>query len=114
MTNALLAARCDDASELKVSPRAGHSDAAGEVKINIRARKDDRDLIDRGAAVRRKTRTEFMLDSAREAATNALLDQNFFALDEQKWAEFTKALNASPTENPRFAALMARAAPWDK
>ena len=99
MANALPATRCDD---------------AGEVKINLRARKDDRDLIDRGAAIRRKTRTEFMLDSAREAATNALLDQNFFALDELKWAEFTKALNAPPKDNPRLAALMAKVAPWDK
>ena len=54
---------------------------AAEVHINLRASRDDRDLIDRAAAVLHTTRTDFMLGSARGAAVDALLDQSFFTPD---------------------------------
>jgi uncharacterized protein (DUF1778 family) len=84
-----------------------------EIQINLRARKDDRDLIDRAAAATHKTRTAFMLESARQAAIDTLLDQRFFALDTGQWDAFTEALNAPVRPNPRFQALMAKKAPWE-
>ena len=84
-----------------------------EVKINLRARKHDRDLIDRAASVTRRTRTEFMMDSARRAAVDTLLDQTVFGLDDAGWERFMTDLNAPPEVNPRLRALLSRKAPWD-
>ncbi|MBT3627761.1 MAG: DUF1778 domain-containing protein, partial [Rhodospirillaceae bacterium] len=50
--------------------------------INLRASAEQKALIDRAASHLGKTRTEFMLDSAREAAENALLDQRLFLLND--------------------------------
>ena len=85
---------------------------ASEVNINLRASKDDRDLIDRAAALRHTTRTDFMLASATGAAIDALLDQSFFTLDADQWKAFTAALDA-PVDNTRLKRLMARKAPWE-
>jgi uncharacterized protein (DUF1778 family) len=89
-------------------------DSHAEVHINLRASKDDRDLIDRGAAVRHTTRTDFMLASARDAAMDALLDQSFFKLNEVQWDAFTAALDAPPKNNARLKLLLASKAPWDR
>ena len=43
--------------------------------INLRASAEQKALIDRAASRLGKTRTDFMLDSAREAAEDTLLDQ---------------------------------------
>ncbi len=105
-------ARADDAASPVVSE--AREDHTAEVKINLRASKDDRDLIDRAAAVRHLTRTEFMLGSARKAAMDALLDQAFFPLNAAQWDAFTAALDAPPKENPKLKLLLARKAPWEK
>ena len=89
-------------------------DDAVEIKINLRASKQDRDLIDRAATVKHLTRTEFMLSSARNAATDALLDQAFFPLATAQWDAFTAALDAQPGENQKLKRLLGRKAPWVK
>ena len=43
--------------------------------LNIRIKSEVRDLIDRAAKSRGKIRTDFILDSARLAAEDTLLDQ---------------------------------------
>lgn len=100
MADAMLAERCA-------------KNDAQEVKINLRARKDDRDLIDRAAAVTHRTRTEFMLDSSRQAAVDTLLDQRFFPLNSGQWEQFTAALKAPIRKNQKFIRLMTRTAPWE-
>lgn len=94
--------------------RPVRKDPSSEVHINLRASKDDRDLIDRAAAVRHVTRTEFMLASARNAAMDALLDQSFFKLDAARWDAFVAALDAPPKDNPRLKRLLAKKAPWER
>jgi uncharacterized protein (DUF1778 family) len=102
----------DDARQA-TSRRPRNDDAGAEVKINLRASTEDRDLIDRAAAARHTTRTEFMLASARRAAVEALLDQSFFVLDAARWDAFAAALDAPPKDNPRLKRLLARKAPWE-
>lgn len=85
-----------------------------EVKINLRARKDATDLIDRAAKIQGKTRTAFMLESARRAALDTLLDQRHFFVDGDRWSEFMAVLDAPPEENPALRKLLKRKAPWDK
>jgi len=51
-----------------------------EASINIRALRTQRDLIDKAAAMRNKTRSDFMLEAACHEAENVLLDQRLFQL----------------------------------
>jgi uncharacterized protein (DUF1778 family) len=101
MRNALLPQPCDQPA------------GAQEVKINLRARRADRDLIDRAAAMKHQTRTEFMLDNARQAATDALLDRSFFILAGDEFDRFVAQLSAPVKQTANLTRLMASKAPWD-
>lgn len=95
--------------------KAGWGAAEAEPKgsINLRIDAQTRQLIDQAAAVRGKTRTEFMIDSAREEAINVVLDQRLFVLDDARYDAFVHALDNPPEPGPKLRALLARKAPWD-
>ena len=84
-----------------------------DVKINIRAKQNQRDLIDRAARVQGKSRSEFMLESAYQKAQAVLLDQCFFGLDEEKFQQFVERLDAPPTVNDKLQVLLTSKSPWD-
>uniref|UniRef100_UPI0037BE3A16 DUF1778 domain-containing protein n=1 Tax=Chamaesiphon sp. OTE_75_metabat_556 TaxID=2964692 RepID=UPI0037BE3A16 len=46
----------------------GFANETRDVTINIRAKKNQRDLIDRAAELQGKSRSEFMLESAQKTA----------------------------------------------
>jgi uncharacterized protein (DUF1778 family) len=83
------------------------------VTINLRADHTKRALIDRAAARAGKNRSEFMLEAACRQATEVLLDQRLFMLDEKAYKRFTDALDAPPAENKRLRRLMISKAPWE-
>lgn len=80
--------------------------------INLRARPEQRDLIDRAAKLLGRSRSDFMLEAACEKAQSVVLDQVFFKLDAEKFRQFTKLLDAPPARNPGLERLMAVKAPW--
>ena len=80
--------------------------------ISMRIPSDARDLIDRAAKATGRTRTDFMLETARRAAEEVLLDQRFFYLDAAEYAAFLKALDAPPRDLPELRKLLIEAAPW--
>jgi uncharacterized protein (DUF1778 family) len=81
--------------------------------INIRVTPDTLGLIDRAAHVFGKTRTDFILDTVRKVAEEAILDQRVFILNPDKWQEFTDALDAPLQPNPQLDALLARKPAWE-
>jgi uncharacterized protein (DUF1778 family) len=81
--------------------------------INLRIEAGTRQLIDEAAAVLGKTRTEFMVDSARRQAVDVLLDQRLFTLDPEKFDAFVQALENPPAPGPRLKSLMRRTPPWE-
>ena len=83
------------------------------VTINLRADHTKRALIDRAAERVGKNRSEFMLEAACRQATEVLLDQRLFLLDEKAYKRFTDALDAPPSENKRLRRLMMSKAPWE-
>jgi uncharacterized protein (DUF1778 family) len=83
------------------------------VTINLRADHTKRALIDRAAERVGKNRSEFMLEAACPQATEVLLDQRLFLLDEKAYKRFTDALDAPPSENKRLRRLMMSKAPWE-
>ncbi len=89
---------------------------ASETKgsINLRIEIHTRQLIDDAAAVLGKTRTEFMIDSARALAIDVLLDQRLFELDASRYEAFLHALDNPPPPGPRLRALLRRVPAWGK
>ena len=81
--------------------------------INIRVRDDDRTLIDQAASLSGKSRSEFMLDAARRAANETILDRTLFRMAPAAFAMFTAMLDAPPQPNERLRKLMNTKAPWE-
>lgn len=84
-----------------------------DVTINIRAKPNQRALIDRAAQLQGKSRSEFMLESAYQKAQDVILDRCFFGLDEIKFKQFLALLDAPPTQNLKLNALLKTKSPWD-
>lgn len=89
------------------------SSANLDVTINIRTRATMRALIDRAAEASGKTRSEFMLEAARLAAEEAMLDRRLFILDDKHWRAFQEALDAPAKSHKRLARLLKEAGPFD-
>jgi uncharacterized protein (DUF1778 family) len=81
--------------------------------INLRASAEQKALIDRAAARLGKSRTEFMLDAARKAAVNTLLDQRMFLLGDAAYEKFTACLDAPARPTKALGKLLTTPAPWD-
>ncbi len=88
--------------------------AARRETLNLRVKAEDRGLIDRAARLTGKTKTDFVLDAARRAAEDALLDQMLIQLDPDAFAAFQARLDAPPNPNDRLRRTMQTPAPWDK
>lgn len=84
-----------------------------DATINLRARPEQRDLIDHAANLLGKNRLDFMLEAACQRAQAVVLDQVFFNLDADKFIQFNELLDLPPSPNPGLARLMAVQAPWD-
>lgn len=82
--------------------------------INIRVSEDQKALIDRAAKCLGKSRTDFILDTMREASENVLLDQHLFGVDESVFKAFEVALNAPPKPNENLRRTLMTSAPWKK
>jgi uncharacterized protein (DUF1778 family) len=82
--------------------------------LNLRIKPELRGLIDRAAELSGKNRTDFVLDAARVAAEDALLDRTVFAVNAKAYAEFRARLDAPPRPNDRLRRSLQTNAPWEK
>lgn len=83
-----------------------------DAAINLRAKTEQRDLIDQAAAMLGKNRSDFMLEAACDRAQSILLDQVFFKLDAGRFKTFLQRLDAPSATNEGLARLMDVQAPW--
>ncbi|WNJ88791.1 DUF1778 domain-containing protein [Bosea sp. 685] len=81
--------------------------------INLRVPRQTRDLIDTAANVVGKTRTEFMLESAKQHAIDVLIDQKLFSLNEAQFEAFMDVLDNPPPPSSRLKRLFAEKSPWE-
>lgn len=81
--------------------------------VNLRVRSDIRALIDRAAKSQGKTRSEFMIDAARRAAEESLLDQTLVRVDPKTYDYFLEILDRPPSGDG-FERLMSSERPWQK
>ena len=82
--------------------------------LNLRIKPEERGLIDRAAKTLGKTRTDFVLDAARRAAEDALLDRTVLTVGPKAYAEFLARLDASPQPNERLRKTLRTVAPWER
>lgn len=75
-----------------------------EQRIDLRMSATTKTLLQRDAAARQKSVSEFVLDRAQTA--EALADRHEFLLDKKQWAAFLAALDAPPKKKPRLEKLL--------
>lgn len=92
--------------------RAANAPLEQRGSINLRIEGRTRELIDAAASALGKTRTEFMVETARKAAVDVLLDECLFALDDSRYDDFVAVLDSPPEPGPRLQALMRRVPAW--
>lgn len=81
--------------------------------IQIRASAETKALFVRAAALRGQKLSEFMLESARRQAEEAILDERAFFLDAEAHACFLALLDAPPEPPAKARARLKRKAPWE-
>jgi uncharacterized protein (DUF1778 family) len=79
--------------------------------VNLRVRQEIRDLIDQAARSQGKSRSEFMIDAARRAAEEALLDQTLVRVDRKTFEHFLAVLD-QPPGGEGYERLMTAKQPW--
>jgi uncharacterized protein (DUF1778 family) len=89
-------------------PRASKREA-----LNLRVKTEVRELIDRAAKLAGKNRTDFVLDAARRAAEDTLLDHTVFTFTPKEYRQFLARLDAPPKPNKRLLKSMQTPAPWE-
>jgi uncharacterized protein (DUF1778 family) len=95
-----------------VAERSAAAESRGSINLRIEA--NTRQLIDDAAAVLGKTRTEFMIESARRQAIDVLLDQRLFVLGSDRYDAFMRALDNPPAPGPKLRSLLRRTPAWQK
>ena len=81
--------------------------------LNLRIKAEERGLIDRAAKTLGKNRTDFVLEAARRAAEDALLDRTVLTVSPKAYAEFLARLDAPPQPNERLRKTLRTVAPWE-
>jgi len=81
--------------------------------LNLRIQPQVRELIDRAAELAGKNRTTFVLDAARRAAEDTILDRTVLAVSPKAYREFLARLDAPPRPNPRLVKSLQTPAPWE-
>ena len=92
---------------------SANTDQPKRETLNIRIKPEERGLIDRAAKARGKNRTEFVLEAARIAAEEAILDQAILAVTPEAYQAFLEQLDLPPKPNERLRKTMQTPAPWD-
>jgi len=80
--------------------------------LNLRIPAAERNLIDRAAVSAGKTRTDFILEAARRAAEETLLDRALTVVSLDAYNEFIKRLDQPAQSNARLRRSMQAKAPW--
>ncbi len=82
--------------------------------LNLRIQPDLRGLIDRAAEASGKNRTDFVLDAARAAAQEALMDRTSVTVSPAAYAKFVALLDAPPKPNARLVRSLRTPPPWQE
>ena len=93
---------------------ASTSSAARSARLGLRATPEQEAVLRRAADVAHKSLTDFILDSACQAAEQTLLDQRLFMVSGSQYQALMDMLEQSEQDNEGLRDLFSRKVPWDK
>ena len=82
-------------------------------RLGLRATPEQEMILRQAAQVKQKSLTEFILESACQAAQETLLDQRLFLVRDAQYQSLLELLDQPPTENPGLQRLFSTPSPWD-
>ena len=82
-------------------------------RLGLRATPEQEMILRQAAQVRQKTLTEFILESACQAAQDTLLDQRLFLVEDTNYQTLLELLERPADDNPGLKRLFSTPAPWD-
>jgi len=82
-------------------------------RLGLRATPEQEAVLRRAAEVAHKSLTDFILDSACQAAEQTLLDQRLFMVSGSQYQALMDLLDRPAESNEGQSDLFARKAPWD-
>ena len=87
-----------------------------EVNIHLRARSQDKALIDQAAELVGSNRSQFMMAAALKEAKNVLLDQTTLHVDAQAFQKVMDWIDsaATPSETEGMKRILQAKAPWHR
>lgn len=85
---------------------------ARDDRLNLRASREQTEVIRLAAQISEATVTEFVLGSAVAAAERVLVDRRWFELDDANWVAFHAALDRPAVLKPRLSALLSEPDPF--
>ena len=83
-------------------------------RMGLRTTPQQESVLRRAAEVANKSLTDFVLDSACQAAEQTLLDQRMFLVSGEQATSLMDLLDRPAQDNPGLRELFARKAPWDQ
>lgn len=87
--------------------------ASRSARFGLRATAEQEAVLRRAAEVARKSLTDFILDSACQAAEQTLLDQRLFMVSGDQYQALMDLLDQPEQPNEGLRDLFSRKAPWD-
>lgn len=85
-----------------------------EYPLSMRLPREDIAVIDRAAALRGRSRTDFVRDAAVRAAEEVLMETALVRMTPAGFSAFMKALSGPATPVPDMVKVLGRRAPWEK
>jgi uncharacterized protein (DUF1778 family) len=84
-----------------------------EHPISMRLPQADIAMIDRAAALRGRSRTDFVREAAVNAAEDVLMESRLIRMNKAGFADFVAILSRPATPVPELVELMKRPSPWE-
>lgn len=84
-----------------------------EYPISMRLPEADVAMIDRAAALRGRSRTDFVRDAAVRAAEEVVMEQGLIRMSPEGFANFVEILSRPAAIVPEMMDVLKRPAPWE-
>lgn len=82
-------------------------------RLGLRATQEQEAILRQAAEVAQKSLTDFILESACQAAEETILDQRIFMVSGEQYQSFLDLLDAPAQDNEGLRELFSKPAPWD-
>ncbi len=82
--------------------------------VRLRVRQETCALIDKAASIQGRSRADFMIEAARRAAEEAILDQRVIVVSRESYDHLLATLDRPPVAEERLVKLLRTKAPWDQ